>query len=306
MPICERDPWRFQFFEDVACPDDVNISTDDFDSWEWYPEWRWTYEKLNIARSQNLACGGADDMPLSFPVFMKPNINLRGMGIGSKRIESVASFIKHRRDGQMWMPLLKGEHISTDIAIVNGEPKWLRHAHGYSWFDGMFKHWVIETTQRIELRHYLSAWVKHHMAGYTGMMNFETIGGVIIETHLRFADQWCDLYGAAWMDALVGLYAKGHWNFDESRQREGYSVPLFASHGKVPKQPSAQVQAAIRALPHVTSLQITFYEAKADEAHPMPPGGFRLGLINCTNLEAGFAARRLLAAAFPECEIMMP
>ena len=26
MPICEADPWRFQYFEHVACPDDVRIS----------------------------------------------------------------------------------------------------------------------------------------------------------------------------------------------------------------------------------------------------------------------------------------
>ena len=35
-----------------------------------------------------------------------------------------------------------------------------------------------------------------HLAGYTGMLNLETIGGTIIEAHLRFADQWPDLYGA--------------------------------------------------------------------------------------------------------------
>ncbi len=37
MPICEADPWRFQYFENVACPDDVRISTEDPDSWKWYP-----------------------------------------------------------------------------------------------------------------------------------------------------------------------------------------------------------------------------------------------------------------------------
>ena len=37
MPICEADPWRFQYFEHVACPADVRISTEDPDSWEWYP-----------------------------------------------------------------------------------------------------------------------------------------------------------------------------------------------------------------------------------------------------------------------------
>ena len=35
------------------------------------------------------------------------------------------------------------------------------------------------------------------------MMNFETIGGKIIEAHLRFADQWCDLNGKGWIEAMV-------------------------------------------------------------------------------------------------------
>ncbi len=32
MPICEADPWRMQYFEGVACPDDVNIPTEDGDA----------------------------------------------------------------------------------------------------------------------------------------------------------------------------------------------------------------------------------------------------------------------------------
>ena len=41
------------------------------------------------------------------------------------------------------------------------------------------------------------------------MVNFETIDARIIEVHLRFSDQWPDLYGAGWTDALVRLYARG-------------------------------------------------------------------------------------------------
>jgi hypothetical protein len=39
--------------------------------------------------------------------------------------------------------------------------------------------------------------------GYTGILNTETIGGRMIEVHLRMSDQWPDLYGAGWVDALV-------------------------------------------------------------------------------------------------------
>lgn len=305
MPICERDPWRFQYFEKVFCPPDVKIPTDDIDSYEWYPKFRWVYEKLNIARSQNLASGLTGDVPAEFPVFAKPNINLKGMGLNSGVVHNRKEF-DQLLTGQMWMPLFTGEHVSTDCAIVNGEVKWIRHALGFPWHEGMFTHWVIETGQRIELESFLSGWVKRNMAGYTGMMNFETIGGKIIETHLRFADQWCDLYGRDWFDAMVKLYVDGIWEFENVSLIEGYSIPLFASHGKVPPQPPQDLQTEIRNMRGVSSLQITYYESKAGEAHPMPPGGFRLALVNCTDFNAGLDARGKLAAAFDGCEVILP
>jgi hypothetical protein len=305
MPICERDPWRFQFFEGVACPVNVNVPTDDIDSYAWFPDFRWVYEKLNIAKSQGLACGTVSETPTSFPVFAKPNINLRGMGLESAILQTLDAF-KTLPSDHMWMPLLKGDHVSTDCAVVNGEVMWMRHSHGLPWHAGMFKHWVIESGQRPELNQFLSDWSRRHLTGYTGMLNVETIGGTIIEVHLRFADQWCDLYGQQWFDALVKLYAEGRWDLSNTETKTGYSLPLFARHGHVPPHPAAELQAQIRALPHVSSLQITFYEARAGEAHPMPPGGFRLGLINCTDLAAGLAARRLFATAFPDCELLIP
>ena len=61
MPICEADPWRLQYFERANCPLDVNIPTEDSDAWLWYPEHRWAYDKIAIARSQ-----GLDAAPPSF------------------------------------------------------------------------------------------------------------------------------------------------------------------------------------------------------------------------------------------------
>ena len=306
MPICERDSWRFQFFADVVCPEDVFIPTDDVDAWPWNPEQRWVYDKLKIAESQNLPCGPHGVEPPSYPVFSKPIVNLKGMGIGSRVITSPDEMQKVSTPGHFWLPLLQGEHISTDVAVVKGEAQWMRSAVGITWHEGMFKHWVIETTQRVDLNQFLTTWILGHLPGYTGMLNFETIGGAIIEVHLRFADQWCDLYGKGWFAALVGLYAKGEWRLESEHKCVGYSVPLFATHGNMPMHPLPELQQEIRSLPYVSSLQITFHENKIGDEHPMPPGGFRLGLINCTNLDAGFAARKLLATAFPECELLVP
>jgi hypothetical protein len=38
----------------------------------------------------------------------------------------------------------------------------------------------------------------------------------------------------------------------------------------------------------------------------MPPGGFRLGVVNCWSLEAGLAARARLATFFPGAGVILP
>jgi len=299
MPVCERDPWRLQFFEQVPCPDDVLIPTDDTDAWVWYPQHRWVYDKLKIAASQGLACGPHGVTPGRFPVFSKPMMNLKGMGIGSRVIASADDFEAHYQPGHMWMELLEGAHVSSDCAVLDGDIVWSRHATGVPWQDGTFKYWTIHAAPLPALDNSLRQWVARHLPDYRGMMNFESIGGRIIEAHLRFADQWCDLYGEGWVAALIGLYAKGRWQFADRDRRDGFSIPLFARHGAPFRHPSPDHQARVRTMPHVKSLQITFHESKDPAHHPMPPGGFRLGIVNATELAAGMAARRELGLAFP-------
>ena len=79
MPICEADPWRLQYFENVPCPDDVRVPTEDGDAWLWFPRHRWVYNKLEVAASQGLTCGPHGLDPPSFPVFSKPIYNLRSI-----------------------------------------------------------------------------------------------------------------------------------------------------------------------------------------------------------------------------------
>lgn len=299
MPICERDPWRLQYFAHVHCPDGVLIPTDDPDAWTWYPAHRWVYDKLRVAASQELACGPHGVAPERFPVFSKPMMNMKGMGIGSRPIADAADLDRQYQPGHMWMDLLEGRHVSTDCAVLDGKVAWSRHATGVPGVAGTFRYWTIHAAPDAGLEFYLGSWVMRHMAGYTGMLNFETIGGRIIEVHLRFADQWVDLYGAGWVEALVGLYAQNRWDFADTHRRDGYSVPLFATHGAQFRHPLPEEQAAIRAMPGVSSLQIAFFETKDPSEHPMPPGGFRLGIVNSFDLSDGKAARRALAACFP-------
>jgi hypothetical protein len=130
------------------------------------------------------------------------------------------------------------------------------------------------------------------------MLNVESIGNYFIEVHLRFTDQWPDLYGQDWLGAVVQLYHRGEWEFTHSAPRIGYSVVLFGPHGREYRHPPRELLASLAAMPGISSIQVTFHEDRAAALHAMPPGGFRLAIVNCWDLDAGRAVRARLAQAF--------
>lgn len=298
MAIVERDPWRMQYFEDVDCPEDVFVPTDDPDCYVLYPEHRHVYNKLFICATQGIEHAPHGIEPRRFPVFSKPIYNLRGMGTGTGILHSLEEYRARQAPGNLWMELLEGEHVSSDAAVVDGRAVWWRHTVGHSLPDGMFDYWQVLSEARPAIERYCGDWTAHHLPGYTGMMNFETIGSRIIEAHLRFADQWPDLYGRGWVEALVRLYAERRWDFPDDDRRDGFSVVLFGGHGIAYRRPPPAVLEELRARPGVSSIQITFHEDRDPAAHAMPPGGFRLAIVNGWDLAAQAAVRDELALQF--------
>ncbi|KAG0258143.1 hypothetical protein BG011_003511 [Mortierella polycephala] len=294
MPILYCDPWRAQYFQDVQCPDDATIPIKDWQAWSLFPNHSWIYDKLAVARSQGMDAAPHGVIPPYYPVFSKPIINLRNMGAGSLAIPDEATYRVSLQPGHFWSTLLTGRHVSTDAAILNGEIAWCRHATGITLDGGTFEHWHIHKEVMPELEGYLGTWASKHLAGYTGMTNFETIGGKIIEVHLRFTDQWPDLYGAGWVDAMVRLYSEKRWEFDDSQRQDQYSVVLWGSHGRSYRYPSAACTARVKAEPGVVSVQQTFHENLTPSLHSNPPGGFRLAIVNTNDLEAGRRALKIL------------
>jgi len=306
MPIVERDPWRMQYFEHVACPEAVLIPTEDGDAYELFPEQRWIYNKLLVAESQGIDCGLHGMEPHAFPLFSKPVYNMRGMGAGSRIFRNLRDYQLNQKPGHMWMPLLRGDHVSTDVAVVHGEPRWWRHVTGKAIGEGMFDYWTVLADGRGEIESYCGDWLRANFRGYTGMVNFETIDARIIEVHLRFSDQWPDLYGAGWTEALVRLYADGVWDYADNDRRDGYSVVLFGPHGLQYWHPDRELVDELLKDPQITSIQITFHEDKPAKAHSMPPGGFRLAIVNCWELAAGTQARERLALRFWATQKIVP
>ncbi len=299
MPIIECDPWREQYFAHVPCPADVVVPTDDAESWLLFPKHRWIFNKLLICQSQGIESAPHGVEPPSYPVFSKPIYNLRGMGIGSHVVRDAVEMHSTQAPGHMWMRFLEGEHLSTDIAVTNGVARWWRHARGVAGPDGTFDYWIVLAAPRPPLEDFLGGWLRTHLADYTGMVNIETIGGRIIECHLRFSDQWPDLYGGdTWVSAVVELYAHGRWRYDDAQRRDGFSVVLWGASGVRPSVPPADLIERMRSSAAVSSVQITFDPHKPADEHAMPPGGFRLAIVNSWDLARGRAARASLQQGF--------
>lgn len=271
------------------------IPTEDADCWVWYPNQRWIYDKIAVAQSQGLEAAPHGVMPKTFPVFSKPITNLRGMGIGSRVIHDAAEYTASLTAGHMWMTLLQGEHVSSDVAMVDGRTAWWCHSTGHPGPGGTFDYWTIHAAPRPVLEKACSTWAERHLTGYTGMLNLETIGGRIIEAHLRFADQWPDLYGRGWVEAVIGLYATGSWQFASRVRSDGYSLVLFGPHGRRYRHPEHAVVESVLQMQDISSVQITFHEDRPPERHAMPPGGFRVAIVNARSLAQGQQARAALA-----------
>jgi hypothetical protein len=298
MPICEADPWRLQYFEHARCPPGVNIPTEDSDAWVWYPGHRWVYDKIAVAQSQALVAGPHGVLPPKYPVFSKPIVNLKGMGIGSRVLRTAAEYEQNLTSGHMWMTLLEGAHVSSDVAVVDGEPRWWRHVTGAPGGDGTFDYWTLHAAPDGALEDYCGSWIRSHLRGYTGIVNVETIGGWIIEVHLRMSDQWPDLYGAGWVEAVIRLYDRGEWVFADRERRDAYSAVLFGPHGTRYRHPPSALVAQVKGMRGVSSVQITFHEDRDPARHAMPPGGFRLAIVNGWSLQTALAGREMLRTHF--------
>ena len=295
MPICEVDPWRFQYFDHAQTA--ANIPTEDSDAWLWNPAHRWVYDKLAVALSQGLDAGPHGIAPPRFPVFSKPIINLKGMGVGSRVLRTAADYERHYAPGHMWMTLLEGRHVSSDVAVVDGEPRWWRHVTGKPAGEGTFDHWTVHAAPDADIEARCGAWIAKNLAGYTGMLNLETIGGTIIEAHLRFPTngpistapagsmRWSALSGRDWDFVRSTIAAKVTASCCSARTDRRYRHPPRA----LVEDPAHAGR--VERADHVP-------RRPRSEWHAMPPGGFRLAIVNCLHLEIGRAARESCGRSF--------
>jgi len=296
-------PWHKPLFERHLVPTGVAIPMSDAEAYKAYPQHNWVYDKLAVARTQDIPCAPHGVMPTHFPVFSKPIINLRGMGEGSRCLANMREMEHWYRPGHFWMPVLAGEHVTSDAVVVDGQVQWWRHGTCCPREGGMVDHWKIEGGRRPDHEDLLAAWIERYLPGYTGLFNAETLGSVLIEVHLRIGVWYVDLYGDAWISAVIRLFADGIWDFDEcdDERRDGFSIDLFAPHGSCYRVDAARA-AHLLDWPGVVGLQLPLDPDGYPERLANPPGGVLIGVVNSRSLEVGHAARDWLSTCYQRVE----
>ena len=216
-----------------------DIAVSDAAAWRLNPVHRHVYDKLAIALAQGLLAAPCGVMPMDLgvavdaPVFVKPIINLAGMSLGAGVVR--ADQVKPQ-PGFFWTELLRGEHLSSDCLLRDGELLMTIHTLASAEKDHERALWWRVGVELPGQDALLKAWLRTALPGYTGLCNLETIDGRVIEAHLRGSNGFFDLYGAEFIAVWVALVEHRQWT-GGCRIPGGMVASLFGDDALNPRAP---------------------------------------------------------------------
>jgi hypothetical protein len=163
----------------------------DTEAWEAYPKFRYFYNKLWVAKSQNIQCNTMDIPPnliTQYPVFIKPIINLDGGNKDCYKIDSpeIFSLYAHRKD-MFWSEFINKDEGSSDFVINNGKIVFEINYHIKNKKNDFIQtETILSPKNKCPTK--VRAWIEKNMnySLYNGILNVQYRGNKIIECGLRF------------------------------------------------------------------------------------------------------------------------
>ena len=198
---------------------EVDIPLVDSHAWARSGKFRRVYNKLDIALAQGMSADliGSAQTPSSFPVVVRPVYNLWGMGHLAQVVQTQKELDSLDCSGHFWTTYLSGRQHSWDFAVSNGEPQWVVGFYGSKRSGMRFDYWAMTHNEPAGTSLETSIaerWIYDNLEGYTGMVNLETIGAVIIECQLRIGDVIVLMADRDFMKSIIGLHEDGLWRYD--------------------------------------------------------------------------------------------
>lgn len=173
---------------------------DDETAWLTYPQHNWVYNKLLLYQKLGYEVAPHGVTPRRFPVISKPIVNIWGLGLGVERWCSAAD-VKYQA-GYLWMTEFTGDWMSYDLDFDTGTV-WQATAQCDKIWQARPSAWHVKKSRFEDLPKKLIQDLEKIQIPVK-QINLETLGGNIIEVHLRWSfefAQWRDR-DEFWVDVL--------------------------------------------------------------------------------------------------------
>jgi hypothetical protein len=222
------DPFKYHFTS--------KLPTLDKRAYDRYQEHNWVYDKLTIAKTQGIRCGELEELKktkqndIEYPIFIKPRW-------GHKSASSKNCYkIKDRNElnkyfilnEMMWSEFIDKTEGMTDFVMLNGK---IMHQITYRYsdiqngFSDVWKYISPENKPPIKI----IQWVQTNMNGYTGCLNIQYRGDVIIEVGLRLARGGAYIISTenkALIQNINNVITNGSWDY--LIDKEMYFKPFYS------------------------------------------------------------------------------
>jgi len=199
----------------------------DGEAYKKYPKHNFVYDKLWIAKSQNLKCGTLENLienpeKAEYPIFIKPRWgHLSATSKNCFKVKNYNQLSKYKNfDHMMWSDFVDGREGMTDFIILNGN---ILHQITYIYSDkqhGFTDSWKY-ISSKTPAPTKIKNWVQKNLDNFTGVVNVQYRNNTIIEVGLRLARSGAYIVVAQNPAILRNIYNvvdKNFWDFNLQQQ----------------------------------------------------------------------------------------
>lgn len=304
-----QEPEILGYFGKFEISEGIQVPLNDTDCWNLYPRLREWHDKTKVADYSNLAWGYAGTLPESYPVILRPIVNLHGMAMETHLIKNEKELKENYRPGSAWFENIDGPHYNFDVIMESGSAKHFLTAEGFPCEHFRFKYWHVNLQNNndfdLKFLNHRRAILKfiedNKLADFTGILNFKMIGATIIDVSFRLKKQFASLYEDKLIKAIISLYEEGVWKkpaFQSFSAPEGYSIPLWVDSYKKFEVDNEKLEEIKKHRSGLIELHIDYDPTKKKYEYSNPLKSFRIGYINTRDLTAGFEIAKDIKECF--------
>lgn len=265
-------------------PAHLKIALVDYESYQYYKEFRHLYNKLIISKSQQIPSGHISETPSLFPVIVRPKINLDGMGKEARLVFDLSEYKQIKSPHLFWVTKLKGNHYSVDIFINSYGILGTICFQGYPGSNFTFKYWEYKPSYYLPKS--IIKWILRHLNNFKGVFNLEIIGDKIIECHLRMGDL-IFFQSPKLMRQVIDCHLDKRISLDSLPKL--FLIPIFVPKNKFYHLNKDDIWKAVNESHSRFSLK--HYKIDTPSKLSNPPGGNRICICSFDSLSKGISFR---------------